>query len=49
MIKSKFGQEITKVNIYADPDTKVDRYVVAHTDESLLLSDLETGKFSEVS
>ncbi|GMH63033.1 hypothetical protein TrST_g9919 [Triparma strigata] len=48
MIKSKFGQEITKVNIYNEPETRVDRYVVAHTDDSLILSDLETGKSSEI-
>lgn len=36
------------MNIYNEPETRVDRYVVAHTDDSLILSDLDTGKSSEI-
>lgn len=42
VLRSHFGCEITKVNIYQD------RYVVAHTVETLLLGDLETFRLSEV-
>mmetsp|Transcript_10682 Transcript_10682/g.13871 ORF Transcript_10682/g.13871 Transcript_10682/m.13871 type:complete len:1746 (-) Transcript_10682:405-5642(-) len=42
VLRSHFGCEITKVNIYQD------RYVVAHTVDTLLLGDLETFKLSEV-
>ncbi|CAG9326113.1 unnamed protein product [Blepharisma stoltei] len=41
-IKSDFGLEINKINIYQD------RYVVAHTAETLLLGDLETSRLSEI-
>ncbi len=47
-LKSKHGQEITKINIYSDSFTKIDRFVVAHTEDSLLLMDLETSKSSEI-
>ena len=42
VLKSHFGCEITKINIFKD------RYVVANTTETLLLGDLETFKLSEV-
>ncbi|GAX77698.1 hypothetical protein CEUSTIGMA_g5141.t1 [Chlamydomonas eustigma] len=42
VLKSVFGWEITKINIYKD------RYLVARTDNTLLLGDLETCKLSEV-
>jgi intraflagellar transport protein 172 len=42
MIKSHFGLEITKINIFQD------RYVVAHTNDTLLVGDLETFKLSEI-
>jgi intraflagellar transport protein 172 len=42
MIKSAFGCEISKIHIFQD------RFVVAHTSETLLLGDLETFKLSEV-
>lgn len=41
-IKSDFGLEINKINIYQD------RYVVAHTTDTLLLGDLETSRLSEI-
>ena len=42
VLKSRFGHEIAKVNI------KDDRYLVAHTRETLLLGDLESCKPSEI-
>ena len=42
VVKSKYGPEISKINIYQD------RYVVANTYDSLLLGDLATAKISEV-
>jgi len=42
ILKSLYGCEITKINIFQD------RYVVANTSETLLLGDLETFKLSEV-
>ena len=48
LLKSKFGQEIRKINIYPEPETKHDRYVVAFTDDTLLLQDLVTGLSSEI-
>mgnify|MGYP000140699940 FL=1 len=41
-IKSDYGLEITKINIYQD------RYIVAHTSDTLLLGDLESSRLSEV-
>ncbi|KAG5180215.1 hypothetical protein JKP88DRAFT_182394 [Tribonema minus] len=42
VLKSHFGCEILKINIFKD------RYVAANTTETLLLGDLETLKLSEV-
>jgi intraflagellar transport protein 172 len=42
VLKSQFGYEILKVNVYQD------RYLVAHTDTTLLMGDLVTCKLSEV-
>lgn len=41
-IRSDYGQEISKIHIYQD------RYVVAHTLNTLLLGDLESSRLSEV-
>ena len=41
-IKSDYGLEITKINIFKD------RFVVANTSDTLLLGDLESGHMSEV-
>lgn len=41
-IKSEYGHEITKINIYQD------RYIVANTQDTLLLGDMETSRLSEV-
>lgn len=41
-LKSRFGLEIKKINIYHD------RYLVAHTPETLLMGDLQTTHLSEV-
>ncbi|GBG27682.1 Intraflagellar transport protein 172-like [Hondaea fermentalgiana] len=43
MIKSAFECEITRINVYAE-----DRYLVAHTSETLICGDIETAKMSEV-
>eukprot|EP00854_Cymbomonas_tetramitiformis_P006568 gene6568-7868_t len=42
VLKSHFGYEITKINIYED------QYLIAHTPETLLMGDLESCKLSEV-
>ncbi|KAK9829656.1 hypothetical protein WJX72_007146 [[Myrmecia] bisecta] len=42
VLKSAYGSEIDKINVYQD------RFLVAHTPETLLLGDLETCKLSEV-
>lgn len=42
ILKSLYGCEITKINIFHD------RYVVANTASTLLLGDLESLKLSEV-
>eukprot|EP00618_Florenciella_parvula_P017071 CAMPEP_0119543784 /NCGR_PEP_ID=MMETSP1344-20130328/54343_1 /TAXON_ID=236787 /ORGANISM="Florenciella parvula, Strain CCMP2471" /LENGTH=1740 /DNA_ID=CAMNT_0007588171 /DNA_START=113 /DNA_END=5335 /DNA_ORIENTATION=- len=42
ILKSLYGCEITKINIFQD------RYVIGNTSETLLLGDLETLKLSEV-
>eukprot|EP00898_Chlorokybus_atmophyticus_P006921 jgi/Chlat1/722/Chrsp104S01301 len=42
LLKSHFGYEITKINVYKD------QFVVANTPETLLVGDLETCKLSEV-
>mmetsp|Transcript_137045 Transcript_137045/g.238278 ORF Transcript_137045/g.238278 Transcript_137045/m.238278 type:complete len:1651 (-) Transcript_137045:230-5182(-) len=42
VLKSQFGYEISKVNVFSD------RYLVAHTDTTLLMGDLVTCKLSEV-
>ena len=42
VLKSHFGYEVTKINIYED------RFLVARTMETLLMGDLETCKLSEV-
>ena len=42
VLKSHFGCEIQKINIFQD------RYLVAHTPETLLMGDLESCKLSEV-
>ena len=41
-IKSDYGLEITKINIYKD------RFIVANTSDTLLLGDLETSSLSEI-
>lgn len=41
-IKSDYGLEISKINIYKD------RFVVANTSDTLLLGDLETASLSEI-
>ena len=41
-IKSDYGLEITKINIFKD------RFVVANTSDTLLLGDLESGHMSEI-
>ena len=43
VLKSNFGCEITKINVYAE-----DRYIVANTIDTLLCGDLESCKLSEV-
>lgn len=43
VLKSHYGYEIEEVKIMGR-----DRYLVAHTSNTLLLGDLETGRFSEV-
>lgn len=42
VLKSHFGYEVTKINIYED------RFLIAHTPETLLMGDLDTCKLSEV-
>ena len=42
VLKSHFGYEVSKINIYED------RFLVASTVETLLMGDLETCKLSEV-
>ena len=42
VLKSHFGYEITKINIYED------QYLIAHTPETLLMGDMESCKLSEV-
>ena len=42
VLKSNYGYEITKINIYQD------RYLVAQTAETLLLGDMESCKLSEL-
>ena len=42
VLKSHFGYEITKIDIYDD------QFLVAHTPETLLMGDLESCKLSEV-
>jgi len=42
MVKSRFNLEISKINIYQE------RFVVAHTPETLLMGDMEICKLSEV-
>ena len=42
VLKSHFGYEVTKINIYED------RFLVASTAETLLMGDLESCKLSEV-
>ena len=41
-IKSAFGYEIGEVRIQGN-----DRYIIAHTTDTLILGDLQTGKRSE--
>ena len=48
VVASKAGNEILKVAIHSDPLTKLDRYVVATTEEELIMQDLNTGKVSEI-
>jgi hypothetical protein len=42
VLKSHFGYEISKIDIYDD------QYLIAHTPETLLMGDLESCKLSEV-
>jgi len=42
VLKSHFGYEVNKINIYED------RFLIAHTHETLLMGDLESCKLSEV-
>ena len=46
-LKSHFGYEVSKINIYPDR-FKQDRFLVAHTTDTLLVGDLELCKMSEV-
>lgn len=43
VLKSNYGYEIDEVKIMGK-----DRYIVAHTSDTLLLGDLSSTKFSEV-
>jgi intraflagellar transport protein 172 len=43
VVRSQFGREILKTNIYKN------RFVIAHTTDTLLLGDLDTLKLSELS
>ena len=43
VLKSHYGYEIDKVSIMGK-----DRYLVAHTSDTVLLGDLQTNKLSEV-
>ena len=42
VIKSQYGSEITKVNIFQD------RFLMAHTPDTLLCGDLDSNKLSEI-
>jgi len=42
VLKSHFGYEILKINVYKD------QYLIAHTPETLLIGDLDSCKLSEV-
>ena len=42
VLKSHFGYEVSKINIYQD------RFLVAHTSDTLLVGDLESCRLSEV-
>ena len=42
ILKSNYGAEIHKINIYKD------KYIVAHTTETLLVGDMESCKLSEI-
>lgn len=42
VLKSHFGYEVTRINIYQD------RFLVAHTPETLLMGDLDTCNLSEI-
>jgi intraflagellar transport protein 172 len=42
VLKSHFGYQVSGINIYRD------RFLVAHTADTLLLGDLETCRLSEV-
>ncbi|TMW62984.1 hypothetical protein Poli38472_005602 [Pythium oligandrum] len=42
VVRSQFGCEITKLNVFQD------RFLIGNTTNTLLLGDLETGKLSEV-
>lgn len=44
VLKSNYGYEIDDVRVLGK-----ERYLVAHTSETLLLADLQSGKLSEVS
>jgi len=41
-LNSKRGKEISKISIHQDPTMKVDRFLVAYTETSLLLCDLQS-------
>ena len=42
VLKSHYGHEVAKINIYED------RFLIAHTHETILMGDLESCKLSEV-
>jgi len=44
VLKSFYGYEIDEVRIQGN-----DRYIVAHSSDTLILGDLQTAKLSEVS
>ena len=48
-IKSKHGEEITKIMTHQDEE-KIERFVVAHTEETLIVGDMgdKSGKISEI-
>lgn len=50
LLKSGNGQDITDIKIHRDPGTNIERYVVAHTRDSILCADIDSSdnKVSEI-